>query len=794
MIRKNAVMTATVLLTLALGIGATTAIFTVDYATLLAPLPYDKPDQLVIVWSKINGDRNVVAAGDFFDWKRQATSFQDMQAWADGNFNVATREQPEYIEGRINTPGLYRMLGYGFTLGRDFVPEEGQPGKDQVVILTHKYWMQRGSDPNVIGSTVSINGEPYTVVGVLAPGLTDRGQGQITVPLAFKPDQMNHAFHWLDVMARLRPGVTRKQAQADMDAVTARLAQAYPRTNTGWGAVIEPFKNDFIPPERIQMLWLLLGAVGFLLLIACVNVANLLLARGITRQREMAVRSALGGSRAQIFGQLLTESIGLSLCGGVLGVAVAVAVVRGIVAVLPPDTLPSEADLSLNVPVLLFTLAATTLAGILFGCAPAWYASRIDPGEALKEGGRAGTSGARHRLRRILAAGEFALALALLTGAGLAIDSFVKLMRLDPGVRTDHILTFYLPVPDTRSQQPANIWAYYQRILAEINSIPGVAHAAVSTGLPLQWPGWGMQFAIAGRPAFADPSQRPDTAFGMVTPDYFSTFGVHLVKGRSINDQDTASNVKVAMVNEELAARYLKGTDPLQQRISIEQLIPGTTQLGPPVEWQIVGVYHTVRSNRLRRDNPEVLVPFWQLPWASAYIAVRTAQDPDPMTSSVAAAVHRVDPQIALAVPRTMEQVRDMVVANDRFTAILFTSFAAVALLLCASGVYGVMAFSVAQRWREIGLRLALGAGKERVLWLVFKEASMLALFGLAVGFAGALLVGRAMRSTLYGVGALNLSVIALVAAILFFTALMASYLPARRAAAIDPMQALRTE
>jgi putative ABC transport system permease protein len=628
-----------------------------------------------------------------------------------------------------------------------------------------------------------------------APALSGIGLRPIPdVPLAFKPDQMNHAFHCLDVMARLKPGVTRKQAQADMDAVTARLAQAYPRTNTGWGAVVEPFKNDFIPPERIQMLWLLLGAVGFLLLIACVNVANLLLARGITRQREMAVRIALGGNRAQIFGQLLTESIVLSLCGGVLGVAVGVAVVRGIVAVLPPDTLPSEADLSLNLPVLLFTLAATTLAGILFGCAPAWYASRIDPGEALKEGGRAGTSGARHRLRRILAAGEFALALALLTGAGLAIQSFVKLMRVDPGVRTDHILTFYLPVPDTRSQQPAHIWAYYQRILAEINSIPGVAHAAVSTGLPLRWPGWGMQFTITGRPAFADPSQRPDTAFGMVTPDYFSTFSVHLVKGRTINDQDTASNVKVAMVNEELAARYLKGTDPLQQRISIEQLIPGTTQLGPAVEWQIVGVYHTVRSNRLRRNNPEVLVPFWQLPWASAYIAVRTSQVPDQMTSSVAAAVHRVDPQIALAVPRTMEQVRDMVVANDRFTAILFTSFAAVALLLCASGVYGVMAFSVAQRWREIGLRMALGAGKERVLWLVFKEASMLALFGLAVGFAGALLVGRAMRSTLYGVGALDLSVIALVAAILFFTALMASYLPARRAAAIDPMQALRTE
>lgn len=787
-------MTATVLLTLALGIGATTAIFTVDYATLLAPLPYDKPEQLVIVWSKIDGSRNEVSAGDFADWKQQATAFQDMHAWIGGNFNVATHDQPEYVEGRVNTPGLYRMLGYGFALGRDFLPEEGQPGKDHVVILTHKYWMQLGGDPNILGRTLPIDGQPYTVVGVLASGLTDRGQGQITVPLSFKPEQMNHAFHWLEVMARLKPGVTRKQAQADMDAVTAHLAEAYPQTNKGWGALVEPLKNDFIPPERIQMLWLLLGAVGFLLLIACVNVANLLLARGITRQREMAVRSAVGGTRSQIFGQLLTESFLLSILGGALGIGVGVAVLRGIVAVLPPDTLPSEADLSLNLPVLLFTLAATTLAAILFGSAPAWYASRIDPGEALKDGGRSGTTVGRHRLRRLLVAGEFALALALLTGAGLAIHSFMKLMRVDLGVRTDHVLTFYLPVPDTRSKQPEDIWAYYQRILAEINSIPGVSHATVSTGLPLRWPGWGMQFTIAGRPAFADPSQRPGTAFGMVTPDYFSTFGIYVLRGRSLNAQDTASTVKVAMVNEEFVNRYLKGTDPLQQRISIEQLIPGVTQLGPPAEWQIVGVYHNVRSGGMRRDVPEVLVSFWQLPWPDAYIGVRTAQDPELMTSSIAAAVHRVDPQIALAVPRTMEQVRDLVLANDRFTAILFTGFAAVALLLCALGVYGVMAFSVAQRSREIGLRMALGANRNRVLSLVLKEGMSLAAIGLTFGLIGAYFVGRAMRSVLFGVGAIDLTALAAVALVLLAAALLACYLPARRAASVEPMEALRAE
>jgi predicted permease len=797
MMRKLPGHTLMVLLTLAIGIGATTAIFTVDYATLLAPLPYDKPDQLVIVWSRVGGvygGRNVVAAGDFLDWKRQATAFQDMQAWTESEFNVATGDQPDYVEGRANSPGLYQMLGYPFVLGRDFLPEEGQPGKDHVVILTHKYWMRLGSNPNIVGTTLVLNGEPYTVVGVLAPGLTDRGQGEITVPLSFKPEQMNHRFHWLGVMARLKPGVTRKQAQADMDSVTAHLAETYPLTNKGWGARVEPFKNDFIPPESIQMLWLLLGAVGFLLLIACVNVANLLLARGITRQREMAVRSALGGTRGKIFAQLLTESILLSAVGGILGVGVGILVLRGIAATLPPDTLPSEADLSLNLPVLLFTLAATTLAGILFGCAPAWYASRIDPGEALKEGGRSGVGSARQWLRRMLVVGEFALALALLTGAGLTIHSFIKLMRVDPGVSTDHVLTFYQAVPGTRSEDPQQMREYYRRILAEIDTVPGVSNAAVTTGLPLRGGGWGLQFTIVGQPAFADPSQRPGTRFEVVTPDYLRTFDIRVVKGRSFNDQDTASSVKVVLVNEEFAKRYLKGTDALRQRISMEQLIPGVARLGPPAEMQIVGVYRTVRSNNMREDNPEVLAPFWQVPWPSAYIGVHTAQDPERMLPSIAAAVHRVDPNVALAVPRTMEQVRDLGLANDRFNAILFSSFAVVALLLCAVGVYGVMAFSVAQRSREIGLRIALGAGRRSVVSLVLREGMILAGVGIAIGLAGALFVGRSMRSMLYGVDAVDISAFLAVALVLLAAALLACYLPARRAASIEPMEALRIE
>jgi putative ABC transport system permease protein len=794
MLWKSPGLTLTVLLTLALGIGANTAIFTVDYATLLAPLPYPQPDQLVMVWSKIQTFHNGISAGDFTDWKQQSTSFQDLDAWTGAAFNIATKDQPEFIQGTRATSGFYRMMGNDFFLGRGFLPEEGQLGKEHVVILTHKLWLKLGSNLNIIGTPLRMDGEPYTVVGVLAPGLSDRGQGQLTVPLVFKPEQLNHDFHWLLVMGRLKPGVTIKQAQADMDAVTTHIATAYPKSNKGWGSFVEPLKNDFLPSERKLTLWLLLGAVAFVLLIACVNVANLLLAKSMTRQKEVAIRSALGATPKAIFTQLMTESLLLATVGGLLGIGVGVAMLRGLIAVMPENTLPIEADLRLNIPILFFTLVTTTLAGLLFGCVPAWYASRVDPNEALKEGGRTGTGISRQRVRRALVIGEFALALALLAGAGLAIHSFVNLTRVDLGVRTDHILTFGLPVPESRAKETQPIVAYYRQILASIQSVPGVSHVTAMTGMPLYGAGFGMPFTIAGQPAFNDPSQRPGAGFGMVTPDFFQTFGIRLIQGRLFTDQDDTASVKVAVVNEEFVKRYLKGKDPLQQRVVVEQLIPGVTKLGPPIEWQIIGVYHTVRSRGLREDNPEIYIPFWQIPWPSAGIAVRTAEDPTAMTRSIAAAVHGVDPQIALATPQTMDHVRSEVLANDRFTLILFASFAAVALLLAAIGIYGVMAFSVAQRSHEIALRMALGSSRDRMVGHVVKEGLMLACIGLVVGLLGAYFVGRAMRTMLFGIGAMDLSAFSTVGLVLLFAALLACYLPARRAASANPMDALRGE
>ena len=791
-LRKSPGFTLTATITLALGIGANTAIFSVVYSTLLAPMPYPQPDQLVMVWSKIQGFRNGISAGDFDDWRRQSTAFLALNAWTGGSFNLATKDRPEYVQGQSTTPGMYKMMGVKFQLGRDFLPEEGTLGKEHVVVLLNKLWKKLGSDPNIIGKQMKINGEPYTVVGVMAPGQPDRLDQSLIVPLVFKPEQLNHDFHWLLAMGRLKQGVTIQQAQSNMDAVTAQIAKDHPKSNQGWGALVEPLKNDFMPKERIQTLWLLLGAVGFVLLIACVNVANLLLAKGTTRQKEVAVRVALGAKRSAIFLQFLTENVLLAVTGGLIGVGVGWLALRGLLYVMPQGTLPSEADLSLNVPVLLFSFGASVLAGLLFGCAPAWYATNVEPGEALKEGGRTGSSAGRRGLRRALVVGEFALALALLTGAGLAIHSFWNLTQVDLGFSTEHIQTFFLPVPDERPKDPAQIAEYYRRMLEQIRALPGVTDASVSTGLPLYGAGFGMPFTIPGAPDIKDPSQRPTAAFGMVTPEYFKTFSIRVLRGRSFTDQDKAGSVRVAMVSESFVEKYFKDKDPLQQRLMVEELIPGVTKLGAALPWQIVGVFHDVRGNGLREGRPEIEIPFWQIPWPASNFGVRTSVDPALMTREIEGAVHSVDPEIALAELHTMDEIKHDVMAGDRFTMMLYACFAVVALLLAAVGIYGVMAFTVSQRVHEIGLRMALGASRGNVVGLILKEGTVLALLGLGLGLIGAFFVGRGMHSSLYGVGSLDVTAIAAVAFVLFGAALLASWVPAMRAASIQPMHALR--
>lgn len=792
--RESLGLACTILLTIGLRIGANTAIFTVAYATLLAPLPYPHPGQLVNVWSKIRGQRNPVSLGDLTDWRRQSRAFVELNAAGEDDFNVATKERPEFIDGLRATPGYYRMLGNPLFLGRNFRPEEGEAGKEHVVILTHRLWLRLGANRKLIGQTIEINSERYQVAGVFAPGIADRWDWELIVPLVFSPELAGHDSRYWIVTGRLKPGVTIQQAQAEMDAIAAKEAQDHPKTNQGWSATIEPFKNDFLPNERKFTLWLLLGAVGFLLLIACLNVANLLLAKGITRQKEVAIRGALGARPAAIFAQFLVESLVFAILAGVAGIAAGYAMLRGLVAVIPPDSLPAEADLRLNLPILLIMLAAATLAGVVFGCAPAWYASRVDPAGVLKEGGRAGIGVGSHRLRRMLIVGEFGLSLALLAGAGLSIRSFWNLTHIDLGVRTDHILGFYVDsVPLLKDPKTAKTSAYYRRILASIQAVPGVSDACAMSYVPLDSLHAEMPFAIAGKAEYANPSLRPNADLETVTPDYFRTFGIRVVRGRAFTDADNERSVRVAMVNETFAKRFLKGDDPLRQRVVMEQL-SGGPQNGLAVEWQIVGVFHTVKSRGSRADNPEIDTPFWQEAFPLSAIGVRTAEDPATMIKSIAAAVNAVDPQAALYKPRTLEQVHDEVLANDRFTLILFASFAVVALLLATVGIYGVMAFSVTQRSREIALRVALGATRGGVIAMVVKEGVALAGAGLALGLIGAYFVGRAMQSILFGVSAIDYSAFGAVALLLLIAAVLACSLPAVRAASVEAMQFLRSE
>lgn len=800
-IRKSPGFTAIAVLTLALGIGATAAMYTVLYATILAPMPYPHPEQLVMVWSKTGDGRNPVSTGDFLDWKQQSSVFQDLQAWSEDEFNLATADHPEEVLGHLTTPGWFKMQGFQFFLGRDFLPAEGELGKDHEVILSHRLWERLGSDRKIIGRQIRLNREPYTVIGVLTSGVADRLPVALTVPLAFRPEQINHKNHWLPVMGRLKPGVSIAAAQAEMNVVAERIAREHPDSNKNWRVSVEPLRNDFIPRDTLLMLNLLMGAVGFVLLIACANLANLFLAKATTRQKEVAIRASLGASRRELFLQFMIESLCLALFGGAAGVGFAQILVKAFNAIIPFNTLPSEADISISVPVLLFTLLATTFAALLFGCAPAWQASGVDPNSALKEGGAAGTSTARQRLRRVLVVGEFALALVLLSSAGLAIHSFRNLAQVDLGIRRDHVLTFGLAVPNRKFRTPEEMSGFYRLLLQKIESLPGVSRAEASTGIPVVGVG-GAQFEIVGHPV-AEPSLRPGAGFQTVTPGYFETFGVQMVQGRNFTEQDVAGDLPIAVVNENFVRRYLFGVDPLTQRVAVEEPRPAGVPAfvgGAPagsgiVVRQIVGVYHNVRNRRLRNeDAPEITVPFYQSPWPQAAVAVRTTGDPAAMTNSIAAVVASADRDLPITDVRTMDQIVSESLSSDQFQTVLYGTFAAFALLLAAIGIYGVMAFAVAQRTHEIGIRIALGAARQGVVGLILKEGMTLAVAGSVVGFAGSLFVGRAMKSMLYGIGAIDLGAFFAVALVLLAAALAACLIPARRAAKVDPMVALRYE
>ena len=628
---------------------------------------------------------------------------------------------------------------------------------------------------------------------MLPPGMYDRLPMQLWVPLAFKPDDVtNHEAHFVLVMGRLKDGVSIEQAQSEMNGIAAQLQNEFPKSNANWGISVEPLHLNFVDPTTRRNLWLLLGAVCFLLLIACVNVANLLMARGTSRQREVAVRAALGASRFRIFNQFLTESLVLAVLGGAVGILLSGLILYAIELVTPVGTmLPSEAEIRISVPVLLFTIAVTGISGLLFGTAPAWQATRLDLNDVLKSGGRIG-GGARRNALRLLVVAEFSLALTLLACGGMALKGFWNLTRVDLGIRPEHVLTFQLPVPDERLKGADQIRNYYRQMLERVNAVPGITNAAVMTGVPARGPFFGMQIKIVGQPEVS-PSDRPGAAFQMVTGEYADALGIRVTKGRGIDDRDTATSPRVALVNEQFVTRFLSGVDPLTQRVSVEEIIPGG-RVGEAREWQIVGVFQNVRGAGQRQEYPEINVPFWQSPWPQVSMVVRTDGEPRSVITSVASAINSVDPDLPLAGVKTIDEIVNESLAIDRFSMVLFSSFGLLGLVLAAVGIYGVMAFGVAQRTQEFGIRMALGAQRSQVVRLVLREGAIVALVGAVIGLGGAYLVGRAMQSTLYGVGAMDVSAVGGTAVLLLVVACLACLVPALRASRVEPMTALRDE
>lgn len=792
-LRSNVGFTAVVVATLALGVAATTAIFSVVYGLFLAPLPYTRPDRLVMVWQYVDGNRWNASPKSYDAWKRLADVFIDVNAWSGRTVNVAAADRPENVRAGAATPGFLAMLGYGhpLALGRSFSPDEGVPGRDRVVVLTHRFWQERlDGDPAVVGRQLRVNDEPYTVVGVLGEGPADRQENQLWFPLAFTNAELLSDTARLYVMARLRDGITIEQANASMAAIGARLERERPLPRAGWTVQVEAFRNNFVAPGTTSGIWLLFGAVLFLLLIACANVSNLLLARGSTRHRELAIRAAVGATRGAVVRQLLVETLVLALVGGVLGAWLASAIVDIVVALLPPFTLPSETEITLSVPVLLFALAACTVSGIVAGLVPAWQASRTSAAEAMREGGRT-TSDRRFGLRRGLVVAEFALALTLLAGGGMAVHAWARQVTADLGFLAENLTTFALPVPSGRLTTTDQMRTFYGALVERVTALPGVRAASVSTGMPVSGTNGRVQFSIAGLGA-ADAADRPWAHVTLATASYHATFGIPIHRGRGFTDEDREGSRPVVIVNEAFCQQFLAGRDPIGQHV---QMVVSTTDTAAPrsADWEIVGVQaDAANAGAGRPVVPEMVLPFEQVPWPTATVAVRTAGHAPMPGTAVADVVRALDPSIPMARVQTMEQTLSQSMASARFFTAFFAAFAGVALLLAAVGIYGVMSFAVAQRTHDIGLRMALGGTKWQVVRHVLREGMTTAAAGAALGAVGATFMGRALQGVIYGIEPSNPVPFIVVAVILLSAAFVACLVPARRAAAVDPVVALR--
>jgi putative ABC transport system permease protein len=796
-IAKSPGFSIVAVITLALGVGANTAIFSVVNAVLLRSLPFKDPDSLAVIWANNTREgkpRYPISPANFVDLRDQNQSFEQIAAYS--TFNPTSTltgigEPKSVIQSMVST-NLFDVLGVTASLGRTFVPEEAQIGHDRVALLSYAFWQRHlGGDSGIVGQALTFSGTPYTVIGVMPQGFYFLNHDtDVWVPLSFNPQIhpslaiTNRAGGGFGIIGRMKPGVNLEQASSEMQGLARRLEEQYPEANSGIGATLIPLHQQVTSEIRPALL-VLFGAVGLVLLIACANVATLLLARAKTRAREIAVRAALGATRARLIRQLLTESVLLAFTGGLAGLAVASFGIQFLLS-LSPAEIPRRDEIGIDFWVLTFTLGLSIFTGVIFGIAPALQASRPDLNESLKEGGRSAGLG-RHRLQRTLVVAEIALTLVLLVGAGLLIRSFARLMDTDPGFKVNNLLTMNLAAPPSRATSAPQLAAYYQELFSRIESLPGVQSVGTVTRLPLSARGGVTTFMrIEGNPV--PENERPEMEFRRASANYFTAMGIPLVNGRFFNEQDNLQSTPVFIINETAARRFWPGEDPVGKRIN--------TSPNPAAPfYPIVGVVGDIKHFGLDSDpRPEVYIASEQAPPSAPIMVVRTTSDPANIAAAVRAQVQAISPDVPIDTPLLMNEVVSASVAGRRFNMLLLGIFAVLATVLAGVGLYGVMSYMVTQRTPEIGIRMALGAEKSHVLRLIVGHVFVLTAAGIGIGLVAAFGLTQLMSSLIFGISATDPIAFGVVSLLLMAVSLLAGYLPARRAIKIDPIVALRHE
>jgi putative ABC transport system permease protein len=789
---KSPAFTLVALLTLALGIGANSAIFSVVNAVLLQPLPYRAPEQIVGIYHLSEGRRATMSGPNFTDVKKLNTTLQDAAAYTRSRVILTGQGEPVRLDTAEVSASLFDLLGVPAMRGRTFRPDENEKGKTHVAVLSHELWQQRfGGDEAVVGRRLTLDGISYEVVGIMPPKFSFPAARALWTPLEYSEDftTKQRGAWYLQAVGRTRPGVSVEQARAEIDTIGKQLAKQYPDANAGVDMTAVSLHEAMVGNVR-QAFWVLLGAVGFVLLIACVNVANLLLARAASRESEIAVRTALGANRARLVRQLMTESLILGLAGGALGLLLAVWGVEALIA-LEPQGIPRLNEVRVDPVVIGFTMALSALTGLLFGVFPAFQSTRGGISSTLKEGGRGAlTTRGGARMRTTLVVAEVALAVTLLAGAGLLIRSFSRLASVDPGFQVKPALTFELSLPDSRYEDRARQVAFFDQLLPRLEAIPGVTNAAGVISLPLSGTSLVLTFEVEGRPPLP-PAQQPAMQVRIATANYFKTIGIPLKRGRFFTDEDRMATPQVALITEAAAKQYFPNEDPIGKKIKL-----GWGHDGKYAGGEVVGVIGDVKDAALDEpDPPQIYLPYGQWPVQSMSVILETAVPPDSVAEPARRAVYSIDGSLPAGNMRTLQQLVARSISQPRFYMTLLAVFAAVALTLAAIGIFGVLSYAVAQRTREIGIRMALGAHESTVLGLVVREAMVMSAAGVAIGLVAALALTQwLVAQLLFQTSPHDPTTFVVVAMVLTAVSMLAAYLPARRATRVDPIVALRAE